>query len=169
MLTTIGENPERSDTSTVVLADEIDLLKLPIFDEPPLTKEAIDIYNCQLASLLLHEENTVWWNGLTAEERAEHVTLRIAQYAGGSDTAARIMQIGSQKKLKAVVERGQYWEAALLLQSERKPLEKLQRLLWVMEMQDLPSYEYLSNETCDVVQAVDYCKCLLLPGLTRLI
>lgn len=153
-----SEHATKLNSSDTITADHAPFLERQTFTEPPLSQEALEIYKCHLASLLLREDNAAWWNSLTAEEQTEYVALMATQHAGGSDVAARIMTIGSQKNLKAIVERGQDWEAALLLQSERRPLERLRRLLWVMEMQDLPSYEYLSNETCEVVQAVNYCR-----------
>ena len=149
---------EKSGLSDAIAADDKQVVVWPIFDEPPPSQEAVDHYKCQLAFSLLQEENAAWWSSLTAEEQTEHINVMATQHAGSSDVAARIMQIGSQKNLKVVVERGQHWEAALLLRSERQPLERLRRMLCVMEMQELPSYEYLSNETCEVVQAVNYCK-----------
>ncbi|KAJ4359006.1 hypothetical protein N0V95_002541 [Ascochyta clinopodiicola] len=158
-LATVGyEDADRTDSFDIIATNEVPVLELPIFDEPQVTQEALDLYKCQLAYSLLDEETAAWWYNLSAEEQAEHIVLNAINHAGGSRVAARIMQIGSKRSLKAVVERGQYWEAALLVKSDRQPLEKLRRLLRVMEVQDLPSYEYLSNETCEVVQAVNYCK-----------
>ena len=151
------EGSSKSDSSEIVTLDESPILEWPIVEEPHITPEAIELYKCQLAALLVHEDKATWWHSLTAEEQTEHITLMAAETAAGSGVGERIMWIGSQRKLKEVVERGQYWEAAILLQSSRDPLAKLQRLLWIMEMNRLPSYDYLSNETCEVVQAVNYC------------
>ncbi|XPS68897.1 hypothetical protein M3J09_001176 [Ascochyta lentis] len=165
-LATVSDgDSEKSDSSDTIAADDVSVLELPIFDEPQITQEAVDIYKCYLAYSLLQEEKVKWWNKLSTEEHTEHITLMATKHAGGCDVAARIVQIGGQKNLKAVVERGQYWEAALLLQSERQPLERLRRLLWVMETQDLPSYEHLSNETCEVVQAVNYFNTRIYPDV----
>jgi hypothetical protein len=133
-------------------------LEWPIFDEVRITPEALELYHSVLANSLIQEENATWWNSLTAEEQTEHITMKAKEHAGGSSAAGRILQIGSQRKLREVVQRGQYWEAAHLVQSEQQPLEKLRRLLWIMEWNQLPSYEHLSNDTCEVVQAVNYCK-----------
>ena len=46
----------------------------------------------------------------------------------------------------------------MLLQCDKNPLEKPKRLLWIMEMNQLPPYKHLSNETSEVVQAVNYCR-----------
>ena len=150
-----------SDSSETITFDDSPTLEWPIFDEPQITPEALELYKSVLANSLIQEENATWWNSLTAEEQTEHITMMATEHAGGSSAAGRIMQIGSQRKLKEVVQRGQYWEAAVLIQSERRPLERLQRLLWIMEWNQLPSYEHLSNDTCEVVQAVNYCKFIL--------
>jgi hypothetical protein len=47
-------------------------------------------------------------------------------------------------------------EAKAMLQVSKNPLESLERILRVMTLEDLPSYE-LTSETCEVVQAVQYC------------
>ncbi|UPX10496.1 uncharacterized protein EKO05_0001154 [Ascochyta rabiei] len=165
-LATVGcEDSDKSDSSDIIATDDVAVLELPIFDEPQITQEAADLYKCQLACSLLQEETASWWYSLSAKEQAEHIVLNATKHASSSSVAARIMQIGGKRSLKAVVERGQYWEAALLLQSERQPLEKLRRLLRVMEVQDLPSYEYLSNETCEVVQAVNYFNTRIYPDV----
>jgi hypothetical protein len=145
---------EKSSSSTT---EEFESLGLPIFDEPPVTQEAINIYICQLTVALLRKENEVWWNGLTDDERERHIRLMATEQAAGIDVADRFLKIGNKNKLKDVVRRGQYSEAALILRTERNPLERLQRLLRVMELQDLPSYDHLSNDSCEVIQAVDYC------------
>lgn len=148
---------DKSDLADTVTLGNGPTLKPPLFEEPRITAEAIEIYKSQLASLLVHEEKAAWWHSLTAEEQTKHIALMVSEAAAGSWAASRIVQIGSQRKLKAVVERGQHWEAALLLQSDRDPLARLKRMLWVMETNQLPSYDFLSNETCEVVQAVSYC------------
>jgi hypothetical protein len=131
----------------------------PIVEEPEVTPEAIELSKSQLATFLVHEDNAAWWHSLTSEEQTEHISLMATEAAACSGVGERIMQIGNQEMIKEVVERGQHWEAAMLLQSNRDPLAKLQRLLRVMEMNKLPSYDYLSNETFDVVQAVNYGMC----------
>ena len=150
---------DKSDSLEIIAEDVIPTLERPIFDEPEATQEAIDFYKCQLAAALIQEKNAAWWDSLHVEEQTEHIMLMATKHAGGSAVASRIGKIGGKRNLKAILERGQHWEAATILQSEREPLERMRRLLWIMEMQDLPSYEYLSNETCEVVQAVNYCKC----------
>lgn len=128
-----------------------------MIEMPRVAPEAVELYESQLAASLVHKGKAAWWHSMTAEEQTEHVTLMFAKYAAGVRVGEGIMRIGSQKNMKAVVERGQAWEAATLLQSNRDPLEKLKRMLWIMEMNQLPSYEHLSNETSEVVQAVNYC------------
>lgn len=132
-------------------------LRWSIVEEPQVTSEAVELCKSQLTALLVHEEKAAWWHSMTAEEQTEHITLMAAEAAASVGLGERIMGIGSQKNIRAVVERGQAWEAAMLLQSDKDPLEKLRRLLWIMEMNQLPSYEHLSNETSEVVQAVNYC------------
>ncbi|KAL1647191.1 hypothetical protein SLS61_007509 [Didymella pomorum] len=122
-------------------------------DKPQMCAEAVELYESQLAAMLAREER---WHSMTVEEQAGHVTMMAAEAIAGVDVGQRILRMGSQKHIRAVVERGQAWEAAMLLQGDEKALEKLKRILWVMEINQLPSYEHLSNETSDIVQAVNY-------------
>lgn len=151
-------NSDKSDSPETIAEEVIPLSEQPIMDEPEAMQEATDLYKLQLALALLKEENAAWWDSLPVNEQKEHLMLMATKYAGGSAVAKMVAKIGGKRNLKAIVERGQHWEAATILQSEQEPLERMRRLLWIMETQDLPSYEYLSNETCEVVQAVNYCK-----------
>ena len=134
-------------------------LAYPLFERSSITSEAIEIYESHLASLLVQEDRAAWWHDLDVEKRVKHITLMATEAAAASGVGERIMRIGNQDQIKEVVERGQYWEAAALLQSNRDPLAKIQRLLRVMQANKLPSYDFLSDETCEVVHAVNYCTC----------
>ncbi|OAG16175.1 hypothetical protein CC77DRAFT_390393 [Alternaria alternata] len=131
-------------------------LAYPLFERSSITSEAIEIYESHLASLLVQEDRAAWWHDLDVEKRVKHITLMATEAAAASGVGERIMRIGNQDQIKEVVERGQYWEAAALLQSNRDPLAKIQRLLRVMQANKLPSYDFLSDETCEVVHAVNY-------------
>jgi hypothetical protein len=61
-------------------------------------------------------------------------------------------------KIEEVVEKGSDEEAAKIIKSKRNPLRRLKRMLWLLKSQDVPAYGYLANETCEVVQAVQYCE-----------
>ncbi|CAN9174822.1 unnamed protein product [Alternaria alternata] len=131
-------------------------LAYPLFERSPITSEAIELYESHLASLLVQEDKAAWWHDLDVENRVKHITVMATEAAAASGVGERIMRIGNQDQIKEVVERGQYWEAASLLQSNRDPLAKIQRLLRVMQANKLPSYDFLSDETCEVVHAVNY-------------
>ncbi|KAF1925762.1 uncharacterized protein M421DRAFT_69063 [Didymella exigua CBS 183.55] len=168
-----AEKSSKSDSSVLTTQDVGLTFKweLPqhsrqyILEEPRVTAEAVELYKSQLATLLVHEEKAAWWHSMTAEEQTEHITMMAAEAAAGVGVGQQIMRIGSQKAIRAVVERGHAWEAAMLLQSDKDPLEKLKRLLWIMEMNQLPSYEHLSNETSEVVQAVNYFNVRIYPDV----
>ncbi|KAI5374515.1 hypothetical protein J4E82_006749 [Alternaria postmessia] len=70
--------------------------------------------------------------------------------------AGRIFQIGGRAKIEEIVESGSHEEAAKLLRSDRNPLQRLKRLLEVLQLQDVPTYRDLTDETSEVVQAVQY-------------
>jgi hypothetical protein len=162
----LSENSSNSDSTETIIQDESPTLESAALDvaqhcdvgKPVMSPEAVELYESQLAAMLVHEEKAAWWYSMTAQEQTEHITLMAAEAAAGVGVGQQIMRMGSQKNIRAVVERGQAWEAAVLLQSDEEPLEKLKRLLRIMEINQLPSYEHLSNETSEVVQAVNYCR-----------
>ncbi|KAI4605007.1 hypothetical protein J4E83_010878 [Alternaria metachromatica] len=127
-----------------------------VSEELQLTPEAIELSKSQLANLLVEEDKPAWWRDLDIEKQVDPIELTTAKAGAGCGVGERIMCIGNKDQIKEVVERGQHWEAALLLQSNQRPLAKIQRLLQIMEMNRLPSYDFLSDETHDVVQAVNY-------------
>jgi hypothetical protein len=77
---------------------------------------------------------------------------------------ARIFEAYGRAKLEEVVAKASTTEAEQILRSKRDPLKRLNRLVQVMRYYELPAYDFLSSETCAVVQAVQYCKlpCLIL-------
>jgi hypothetical protein len=162
----LSENSSNSDSTETIIQDESPTLESAALDvaqhcdvgKPVMSPEAFELYESQLAAMLVHEEKAAWWYSMTTQEQTEHITLMAAEAAAGVGVGQQIMRMGSQKNIRAVVERGQAWEAAVLLQSDEEPLEKLKRLLRIMEINQLPSYEHLSNETSEVVQAVNYCR-----------
>ncbi|KAI4661507.1 uncharacterized protein J4E88_010955 [Alternaria novae-zelandiae] len=129
----------------------------PVSEELQLTPEAIELSKSQVANLLVHQDKPALWRDLEIEEQVDPIELKTAKAGAGCGVGERIMCIGNKDQIKEVVERGQHWEAALLLQSNQRPLAKIQRLLQIMEMNRLPSYNFLSDETHDVVQAINYC------------
>jgi hypothetical protein len=70
----------------------------------------------------------------------------------------RLMGHGGRSKIEEVVSKGLHEEAARMLRSERDPLGRLERLLSFLHMNDLPTYDYVQDETSAVVQAVQYCE-----------
>jgi|SRR5690242_616082 len=154
----VSEGSDTSDLPEFGVRDDSPTLGWPVTLESQLGTEAIELYKNQLASILVQEEKATWWHNLTEEEQAEHIAVMAAETSANIALAKRVWQIGSQKNLKKVLKPGQGWEAKVLFPSERDPLTKLQRMLWIMEMNQLPSYDHLSNETCEVVQSVNYCE-----------
>lgn len=92
------------------------------------------------------------------EDRVTNLHALSFRMAASAREAARIFQIGGRAKIEEIVESGSHEEAAKLLRSNRNPLQRLKRLLWVLQVQDIPIYRYLMDETSEVVQAVQYCE-----------
>ncbi|KAF3011121.1 hypothetical protein E8E13_011407 [Curvularia kusanoi] len=143
------------DFLDVVTQDDTTNIDWIDLEEPRPSSEAMEIYQNQLASLLIHEDNSEWWSSLTSEGQMEYVVRKARQTLAGVGVAERFLLIGNQNKLRQLVHRGQEREAAALLNTTRKPLDRLKQLLWVMEKNYIPSYD-LCNETSEVVQAVEY-------------
>ncbi|KAI4648365.1 uncharacterized protein J4E79_009987 [Alternaria viburni] len=127
-----------------------------VSEELQLTPEEVELSKSQSAIKLVQEDKPAWWRYSGVEKPVDPVELLAAEAGAGCGVGERIMCIGNKDQIKEVVERGQHWEAALLLQSNQRPLAKIQRLLQIMEMNRLPSYDFLSDETHDVVQAINY-------------
>jgi hypothetical protein len=70
----------------------------------------------------------------------------------------RIFAFGGREKIEEVLEKGLSEQATQMVGPRRNPLKRLERVLRLMQTNDLPNYSYLSNETSDIVQAVNYCK-----------
>lgn len=85
---------------------------------------------------------------------------REAAYREASDRAMldQMFALGGTDKIQYIVRNGLEDEAKAMLKLEPHPLKKLERLLHFIRSHDVPSYDYLSNETSDIVQAVNYCE-----------
>lgn len=69
------------------------------------------------------------------------------------------VELSDRARLRMVVSRGLKNEAKTILNIEGDPLAVLRRMMRMMELEDLPTYN-LRSETCEVVQAVQYCTSL---------
>ncbi len=80
-----------------------------------------------------------------------------SKMAANAAEVARIFQFAGRAKIEEIVKAGSHKEAARILRSDRNPLGRLKRLLWCLQVQGVPIYEHLTEETSEVVQAVQYC------------
>ena len=125
-----------------------------VLDDEVISQEFIDYYMSLLPWML---DNEAWWGNI-AEDQREHTLRDVAvRQAAATNEVSRALRAGGRRKIEAIVKHGAHHEAARLLRSESDPLKKLDRLLGMMHSYDLPIYDYLSNETCEVVQSVKYC------------
>lgn len=67
-----------------------------------------------------------------------------------------IMHFASQDKIEEIVSKGLVQEAARILKLEKDPLKGLRRVLRYLRLEQIPTYN-LQSDTCEVVQAIDYC------------
>jgi len=141
----------------------------PVSEELQLDPKESELSKSQLANALAQEDKPAWWRDSEIKQQVDPIEPLAVEAGAGCGVGERIMCIGNKDQIKEVVERGQHWEAALLLQSNQRPLAKIRRLLQIMEMNRLPSYDFLSDETHDVVQAINYCMCAKLNRIPALI
>jgi hypothetical protein len=105
-----------------------------------------------------------WSNETIGSEEQEHATRQELQYVyhkamAGVKTVEdtyKFIHLESQDRMEEIVSKGLHEEAAKILNVEKDPLEGLRRILRYMRLEQLPVYN-LRNDTCEVVQAIDYC------------
>jgi hypothetical protein len=148
------ESSESADSSSTTSDDSLLAASLTPPEDEVISQEYIDYYMCLSPWML---DNETWWSNI-AEYQREHTIRDVAvRQAAVANQLSRALQAGGRRKIEAIVKHGAHHEAARLLQSEPDPLKKLHNLLGLMRAYDLPIYDYLSNETSEVVQSVEYC------------
>lgn len=70
----------------------------------------------------------------------------------------RLFSEGGRQRIEEVIKKGLEEQASRMVGTEESPLKRLERVLRFLLQNDLPRYDYLSNETSEIVQAVNYCK-----------
>ena len=68
----------------------------------------------------------------------------------------KILLLENKDRIMQVLESGSVEDAAKMLRLEKNPLGGLRRILRYMLREDLPTY-HLRDESCEVVQAIQYC------------
>ena len=97
-----------------------------------------------------------YW-GYSEENHDQLVKLSLT-IAADLKISDRFVSHGGRAKIEEVVSKKLYKEAAKLVRSKEEPLQRLERVLGFMRSQEIPYYNYLSDETSQVVQAVNYCR-----------
>ncbi|KAI8938311.1 hypothetical protein NX059_005963 [Plenodomus lindquistii] len=101
----------------------------------------------------------------TKDQHHSIMTELFTAQAAIAEDIELMLQAGGQARLEQIVRRGLYSEAAKLLRTHRQPLNKLEGLLKFMRSEGLPNYDFLSSETSEVVQAVQYYNSRIHPGV----
>jgi hypothetical protein len=100
------------------------------------------------------------WGYVSNDQQQDGLGIKYeTRLHSGSDIFCKIFAMGGREKLEEVVN-GQLEDEAKRLCPESHPLERLEYILRLIENNDLPNYTYLSTQTDEVVQAVNYCKSL---------
>ena len=98
-----------------------------------------------------------YWSSLASESQEKATQKQPVSYAPWAGDVEQMFAIGGRNRIEEVVEQGLEEQAVQMVGPDRNPLKRLERVLRLMQMNDLPNYTYLSNETNEIVQAVTYC------------
>ncbi|KAF2027869.1 hypothetical protein EK21DRAFT_71024 [Setomelanomma holmii] len=139
---------------------ELHLLASDIHD---LDAPALDVVEYERAYTLWKSSNEPYWADLAEEQDAKAMREIVFQTAMNIQAIDQIFNLGNRDEIADVVLRRDHKAAADMLRSENQPLKRLERLLRIMKLHDLPSYDYLTNETNEIVQAVQYYNLRILP------
>ena len=97
-----------------------------------------------------------YW-GFAPEDNHDKLVEYALMQAAEVKASNRIVSYGGRAEIEEVVSKKLHKEAAKIIKSE-EPLKKLEEVLWNLRRQEIPCYDYLSDETSEVVQAVNYCR-----------
>jgi hypothetical protein len=92
---------------------------------------------------------------VTVNNVLQNIGFRTTQ---GVEILQRIFAIGGRSKLEEVVATRNHEKAATMVKTSQQPLKILESVLALIHTEQLPNYSLLSDETSEVVQAVNYCK-----------
>jgi hypothetical protein len=117
----------------------------------------LDAYGCQdFVSAVPPLEGE--WSYIPDHRQLESREDYLQRMNGGLEVVGRIFESGGRAKLEEVVNGALHEEAAYMTGNKNYSLERLEFILRLLENNDLPSYNYLCDETSEVVQAVNYCE-----------
>ncbi|KAJ4352046.1 uncharacterized protein N0V89_007392 [Didymosphaeria variabile] len=77
-----------------------------------------------------------------------------------------IIHFASQDRIEEIVSKRLDQEAARILKMEKDPLKGLERVLRYLRLEQIPTYN-LQSDTCEVVQAINYCMLNPRPHYTK--
>jgi hypothetical protein len=101
--------------------------------------------------------------GYLAEDFDEKASRELAFYnADTTDKIYSLFAIGNRHDIEEILAKGSQDDAARMVGGEKNPLKRLNRLLQVLKMQDVPNYTHLRCDTNEVVQSVSYCMLVFL-------
>jgi hypothetical protein len=133
--------------------------RMPADASPPLEEEDVVVEPVGFQSMYTEWKLTTGaCNAFAGHQQGAAMHELHFKQAATSKEVARIFEEYGRAKIEEVVAKGSTTEAQQVLRSNRDPLKRLKRLLMVLHHYDLPAYDFLSTETCAVVQAVQYCK-----------
>jgi hypothetical protein len=115
----------------------------------------------------LLNQSLVWVWGLSKEQEWGYITEDyeeqfsqevVCDSESPSDILDHVFTLSTRSELEYIVSNRLHDQAARLIKCKDQPLQRLEQLVRVMHMHDVPDYGRLTNETSEVVQAVNYCK-----------
>ncbi|KAF1915756.1 hypothetical protein BDU57DRAFT_586971 [Ampelomyces quisqualis] len=123
---------------------------------PPLSDPIFDrVQDQSFYSAWKSSKEDEW--GHLAEDYEEKVSREIAIKAASlCGILDQVYNVGGRSRIAYIVANGLHDEAALMLPLECHAMKRLERILHLLDLYDVPDYTCLNNETSDVVQAVQY-------------
>jgi hypothetical protein len=148
--------PVREQTKSDI--QEPERPEIPPTAPPPLSDQIFDrIQDQSFYSAWTSSKEDEW--GYLAEDYEEKIAREIAiKAASMGGILDQVYNVGGRSRVEYIVANGLHDEAASMLPLERNAMKRLERILHLLKLYDVPNYTYLENETSDVVQAVRYCK-----------
>jgi hypothetical protein len=100
--------------------------------------------------------------GHLAKNFDESTSRELAYYnADLTDKIYSLFAIGNRHYIEEVLAKGSLEDAARMVGGEKNPLKRLDSLLQVLKMQDVPNYTHLRCDTNEIVQSVSYCMLII--------
>jgi hypothetical protein len=166
------QDPKQTKSFCITSAPGSDLTDISLVASLPENEISIDRTQNQTFFDYIHSQRFFTCSrstredewGYLAEDFEEKASRELAHYnADMADKIYSLFTIGNRHDIEDVLAKGSQDDAARMVGGEQNPLERLDRLLRFLKMQDVPNYTHLRCDTNEIVQSVKYC--MLVPSI----